>query len=96
MDNKEYYYGTSSKVNIGEWLTPTPKAIAIGKRTVQVTDSLDAAIFYAKRTSDKDSGEPVVYIVEPVLRDLLQKNSTDYITSRAKIIGIKQIPKEPP
>ena len=91
---REFYYGTSDKVNVGEWLIPSVNArkssVKLFKK-VQVTDNLDAAIYYAKRASEKDGGNPVVYIVEPEKSDLLKKNRTDYITPKAKIISIKNI-----
>lgn len=91
---KNFYYGTSNKIKVGTELKPTfysVKEFYARKNTkrIPVTDSIDAAVFYAKRSAEKDNGIPVVYLVEPNKQNLLQKTSTDYVTSDAKII--KQI-----
>ena len=96
MEDKEYYYGTSTKVMMGEWLLPSEKVRKLtvsALKKVPVTDNLERAIKYAIKATIRDNGSPVVYIVQPH-SDIIRKNKTDYVTSKAKIISIKEIPEE--
>lgn len=83
---KNFYYGTSSKNKVGERLIPSFRQYQKNIKKIPVTDSIDAAVFYAKRSAEKDEGIPVVYLVKPNKQNLIKKTSTDYVTSDATII----------
>ena len=92
-ENVKYYHGTTSLYEIGEYLDPTSKNTNLKtlykRRTakVSITNNLDTAIYYAKKSAEENGGEPVVYEVEPNIFMLLRVGKNIFITDKAKILG---------
>ena len=87
--DSQFYHGTSSQIQIGDYLVPTARSLArYRKSRVFITDSIDAALFYAKKNAEKHGGDPVIYKVEPDYFSISKISKTDYVTTNAKVVGV--------
>ena len=90
--NSQFYHGTSSNISVGEYLVPTARALSRYKKSrVFITDSIDAALFYAKKNVEKHGGDPVIYKVQPDYFSISKISKTDYVTTNAKVVGTVEL-----
>jgi len=91
---QKYYHGTSTALNISNFLLPPTETDCIredyrknNRDLVYITSSLGSAERYAWKAVKKFGGKPIIYQVEPDWSSLVNRIDCEYITYSAKIIS---------